>query len=442
MTSSSADLIDIDLTGIAHGGTAVGRHDGRVVFVADAIPGERVRAQVTDSSKDRFWRAETVEVLDASPHRQAHVWEEADIDRAPHDRPGGADLGHIDLAHQRTLKQQVLQEALDRFAGPGLTAPAVAEVQTPAYAEEAATPDAPGTRWRTRMTLHVDDEGNIGPYAARSHRVIPVSDFPLARTAVAQAALEIAAGGLEGVRPGERIDLVEPEDGVVRIVRRAPQPRTPRGKGRRRSAKKNGAKATDTAPSAAIEVIQERVGERRFSVDVGGFWQVHPGAATTLDHTVRRMLQGRVDPEALHFDLYGGVGLFSATLADLGATDVVSLETDARATAHAKVNLDPFDLDAVTSRVDTFLRGIEVEAPVGAVVLDPPRAGAGRDVVETLAAFSPHVIAYVACDPVALARDLGTFRALGWGVEELQAFDLFPHSHHFETVALLSREAH
>src|SRR5690606_19833781 len=147
-------------------------HEGRVVFVSDAIPGERVRARRLPESTDgaanadtrKFWRAETVEVLKASPHRRPHVWRDADVSRDPADRPGGADLGHIDLDHQRVLKRQVLTEALDRFAGGGLAAP-----------EVAALDESDGTGWRTRLTLHADDAGRIGPFAARSHRVIEVS---------------------------------------------------------------------------------------------------------------------------------------------------------------------------------------------------------------------------------------------------------------------------
>jgi tRNA/tmRNA/rRNA uracil-C5-methylase (TrmA/RlmC/RlmD family) len=176
---------------------------------------------------------------------------------------------------------------------------------------------------------------------------------------------------------------------------------------------------------------------------------------------VRRMLAGRVDPEATHLDLYGGVGLFAASLAELGATDVITVESDSRATANAAQNLLPLDVTAVTARVDRFL-GVDARPPrsvrgrrparrpeptpvlnsasrIGAVVLDPPRSGAGRAVVDAIHALAPEAIAYVACDPVALARDLGTFRAHGWNVEELQAFDLFPHTHHFEAVALLTR---
>ncbi|HWU30750.1 MAG TPA: RsmD family RNA methyltransferase, partial [Microbacterium sp.] len=171
----------------------------------------------------------------------------------------------------------------------------------------------------------------------------------------------------------------------------------------------------------------------------GGFWQVHPQAADTLHQAVGDALAGRVDADATHFDLYGGVGLFAATLGEQGASDIVTVESDRRATEHAQQNLAAFDAQAVTARVDRFLAGLPEGTRAGAVVLDPPRAGAGRGVVESIHALEPEAIVYVACDPVALARDLGTFRGLGWGVTSLQAFDLFPHSHHFEAVALLSR---
>ncbi|WP_194763516.1 class I SAM-dependent RNA methyltransferase [Microbacterium sp. UFMG61] len=409
MTSSPA-LLDLDITGIAHGGTFIARHEGRVVFVSDAIPGERVRARLSEDSTGEsksFWRAETVEVLEASPHRRPHIWSEADVARAPEDRPGGADLGHIDLEHQRVLKRQVLTEALDRFAGSGLDAPEIEAVES-----------GDGTGWRTRVTLHVDGEGNVGPYAARSHRVIPVGSHPLARPGIEKAALALASGD-----PGS-VDLVEPGDGSVRVIRRDRLDERPaRGQGRR----------------PAPEVVYEQVGDRRFQVDAGGFWQVHSRAASVLDGAVYGILDGHVDPAKRHLDLYGGVGLFAASLADLGGTDIVTVESSRRATEHARRNLAPLEVTAVTARVDRYLAGASAGASVGAVVLDPPRAGAGRAVVDALHTLAPEAIAYVACDPVALARDLGTFRAHGWKVKTLRGFDLFPHSHHFEVVALLTR---
>jgi len=447
-TEHAAQTIDLDITDVAHGGVFVGRHEGRVVFVPDAIPGERVRVRLTETSKKSFWRGETLEVLDASPHRRPHVWAQADVDVAPERRPGGADFGHIALDHQRELKARVLLDALQRFGGiaePAATLEPVLPVRSATGdVVDQESPDATG--WRTRVSLHIDDAGRIGPYAARSHRVIEVDELPLATVAVERAAL-----ALRGLEPG-RVDLVQPADGRVRVLPRPEQKRDAGARRRGRGAKsapKGGAKAPKP------EVVIERVGAREFRVDAGGFWQVHRLAAHTLTSTVEAALRelhpdGPVDPDAWHLDLYGGVGLFAATLADLGgpATRVTSVESDARATEHAGENLAEWvGARAETGRVDRWLARLAAEATPnererlsrGVVLLDPPRAGAGREVVEHITALTPATVVYVACDPVALARDIATFRAAGYEPARIQALDLFPHSHHVEAVATLTR---
>ncbi|MGP3535499.1 class I SAM-dependent RNA methyltransferase [Microbacterium sp. RD1] len=424
-------LVELDITDVAHGGVFVSRLDGRVVFVADAIPGERVRARLTDTRKTSFWRAETVEVLTASPHRRPHVWAAADVAVAPEDRPGGAEFGHIALDHQRELKLAVLRDALQRIGKVDVDAgvePALAVSDASGAVAAAESPD--GTGWRTRVSLHVDDAGRIGPFAARSHRVIEVPDLPLATDAVARAAARV-----RGQAAG-RVDLVQPADGRVRVLPR------PDDADRRRL--------------PAPEILTEQVAGREFRVDARGFWQVHRLAASSLTRVVTEQLRAAdpelpVDPDAAHLDLYGGVGLFAATLAELGgpATRITSVESDPRATEHAGENLAEWvGARAETARVERFLAERVASASAhererlarGVVLLDPPRAGAGRDVVAGIVALSPRTVVYVACDPVALARDLGTFRDAGYRVVGgVRGVDLFPHSHHLEVVAVLSR---
>ncbi|MGN8553525.1 UNVERIFIED_CONTAM: class I SAM-dependent RNA methyltransferase [Microbacterium sp. SLM126] len=430
-TADDGPIIDLEIGDVAHGGVFVARHEGRVVFVPDVLPGERVVARLTDTRKSSFWRAEALEVREASPHRRPHVWRQADIDVAPELRPGGADFGHIHLAHQRELKLHVLTDALQRFGG--LSDPDVA--LHPAGATDAASPEtSDGTGWRTRVSLHVDADGRIGPYAARSHRVIDVDALPLATVALENAALALRSGD-----PG-RIDLVQPADGRVRVL---PRPEEARGRGRGRSPRRS--------PAAKPEVIVERVGDRRFQVDAGGFWQVHRLAASTLHDTVAAALRsvGGIDPDAWHLDLYGGVGLFAATIAEQGgpATRVTTVESDPGATAHAGENLAEWvGARAETGRVDRWLAKVAAEASTpererlarGVVLLDPPRAGAGREVVEAVASLAPAAVVYVACDPVALARDIATFRAAGYEPSHVTALDLFPNSHHVEAVATLT----
>ncbi|WP_292729214.1 class I SAM-dependent RNA methyltransferase [Microbacterium sp. UBA837] len=429
MTGDVGQIVDLEITDAAHGGVFVGRLDGRVVFTADAIPGERVRARLTDVSKPSFWRAETVEVTDASPHRQRHIWPEADIDRDPADRPGGAEFGHIDLAHQREIKRHILATALQRTGRQELPVefegPRAASVGNHVVAEQ---PD--GTRWRTRVSLHVDDDGRVGAYAARSHRVIPTETLPLAT-----AAIERAAAALGRPAPG-RVDLVQPADGHVRILVHPSTDAARKGRAARRS----------------NDVIVEHVGTRRFRVDAGGFWQVHRLAASTLTTVVAEELADAVDPDGWHLDLYGGVGLFGALLGDLAGPSarITSVEGNERATEHAGENLAEWvGARAETARVDRWARALRQRISDrdrerlarGTVVLDPPRTGAGAAVVDDLAALGPASIVYVACDPVALARDLARFADRGYRAGRVRGIDLFPHSHHMEAVALLRRDA-
>lgn len=405
--------VELDVTTIAHGGISVARLDGRVVFVTDAIPGERVVARITDDRKKSFWRADTVSVVEPSEHRRPHVWDAASIDRDPADRAGGAEFGHIDLSHQRELKRQVLVDALTRMGR--LDASITDSVEVEALAGD---DDLSGTRWRTRIRLHVDESGRPGPYAARSHTVVPVDDLPLATEAVEEAA------PLGQLFPGEeQIDILAPTEGGARLI----------------------------VGSQAKSTVRERVGDREFQLDDGGFWQVHRLAATTLTGAVQDLVDpARFDPRAMNLDLYGGVGLLAAAVGDRfgQATRVTSVESDPRATDHASENLQEWiGATAVTGRVERWISQLASTAGAGererlnraTVVLDPPRSGAGKDVVMRIASIEPAQIIYVACDPVALARDVALFAERGYRVESLRAFDLFPNTHHLETVVRLSR---
>lgn len=391
--------VELDVLRVAHGGVCVAELEGRVVFVPDAIPGERVLARVTDDAHDRYWRADTLRVLDPSPDRRPHVWAAASVHRAPGDRAGGAEFGHIDPARQRALKTEVLVDALVRTGG--LEPAAVARLRP---AVQAVAGPGDGTASRTRATLHVDDAGRVGPFAARSRRVVPVDDLPLAVPALRLLLPRRARG--------RTVRLVAAADGAVAI-----------GDGERRPP------------------IVERVGERPFVLEAAGFWQVHPAASETLTAAVRHAVDGRIDPAAANLDLYGGVGLFSAALAaDAAGSSVTTVEADRRAAAHAAANLaDLPGARVVAERVDRFLRREPGTRTGATVLLDPPRSGAGRDVVDAIARADPALVVYVACDPVALARDVRTFAAHGFEPERLDAFDLFPNTHHLEAVATLRR---
>ncbi|WP_295126965.1 class I SAM-dependent RNA methyltransferase [uncultured Leifsonia sp.] len=425
------DEVELDIINVAHGGVFVARHEGRVVFVPDTMPGERVRARVADTAHDRFWRAELLEVLEPAPERREHVWDAASLQRAPGERAGGAEFGHIRLDHQRELKRRVIEDALQRTArlDPETIASVGADggrVTVEAVADE--TDD--GTAWRTRVRLQVAGDGAIGPYAARTHTVVPVSRLPLAT-----AAVEAATPFGRRFPGAESVDVVATGLGATHVLVND----LPEKRGRR-----------TVRPRRRPVPIRERVGEREFRLDARGFWQVHRQAAATLAEAVRSAVDEAVfDPRAANLDLYGGVGLLAAALADRfgPTTRITSVESDEAATDDAAENLAEWvGAGAVTARVEHFVTGLAAEATAAerarlraaTVVLDPPRSGAGREVVEAIASMRPAQVVYVACDPVALARDLAYFSERGYPLRSLRAFDLFPNTHHVEAVATLT----
>ena len=378
------------------------RHEGRVVFVRHALPGERVRALVTEGDpSSSFWRADAVEVLDASADRV-----EPPCPWAGPGRCGGCDLQHVAPPAQRGWKAAVVREALSRLAGLDL----------PVVVEE--VPGAQGgLGWRTRVRFAVDDDGRAGLRRHRSHEVVHVDRCRIAHPLVDAAGVT----GREWPDLGSVEVAVSVSTGATLVL---PEGRPGHGR------------AGPRAPGS----LTERVGEWTFRVTGGGFWQVHPGAAATLLEAVRDGLDPQPGESAL--DLYCGVGLFAAGLARWVGPGgrVTAVESDRVAAADARHNLAELAAPGVVrveaGRVDHVLRRPHL-GRADLVVLDPPRAGAGKAVVSLLSRVGARRIAYVACDPAALARDLRWFAQRGYVVHTLRAFDLFPMTHHVECVAVL-----
>ena len=392
--------LELEIGAVAHGGHCVARIDGRVVFVRHTLPGELVRAIVTDGTSDsRFLRADAVEVLRASPDRVA-----APCRYAHPGGCGGCDWQHVTLAAQRRLKAAVVEEQLRRLARLERTV----EV-------EALPGRDDGLRWRTRVRYAVDDAGRVGFRRSRSHVVVPVEACEIATDAVRAAPVTDRRwrGYAEvEVTAGSAPDAGEP---AVRVTNGAGTVRQVAGRTR----------------------VREHAAGRDWQVAPGGFWQVHPASADTLVDAV--LVAAAPRPGERCLDLYAGVGLFAGALADAvgvkGAAGVVdAVEADIAACAQARRNLHGIAAVRITQApVDRWLRDGDRTADV--VVLDPPRSGAGAAVVRSLAELAPRVIVYVACDPAALARDVATFAALGYALSALRAFDLFPMTHHVECVA-------
>jgi tRNA/tmRNA/rRNA uracil-C5-methylase (TrmA/RlmC/RlmD family) len=384
---------------VAHGGHCVTRHDGRVVFVRHGLPGETVQVQITDGKVgDRFLLGDAVEVIKASIHRV-----EPPCPYAGPGKCGGCDWQHSQLSYQRELKTAVVVEQFERLAHLDV------QVQV-----EALPGEAEGLRWRTRTEFAIDPSGAAGLHRHHSREIIPVQDCLICTTGV------IESGVLARRWPmASSVDVVsasgEPHAVIVPLPSR------------------------DATVPHVTERVQAGDWSAEFRLSARGFWQVHPQAAATFVAHLQRELAPQPGERAL--DLYAGVGLFALALADgVGPTgDVLAIELDARAIADAKSNLRlrP-EIELRRGKVDRALKPlVRQNIRTDLVVLDPPRTGAGRSVIKDIAALAPRAIAYVACDPAALARDVDYARRAGYGLRSLRAFDAFPMTHHVECIAIL-----
>lgn len=391
------DRVPVEVGPVAHGGHCVARHEGQVLFVRHVLPGESAVVEVTSmGSGGRFVRADAVAVLSPSPDRRVPPCPVAA-------RCGGCDWQHATAEASRRLKTDVVRESLRRFAGIDLPDDfEVREVGDPSGQE----PTLPGLGWRTRGTLSVDGQGRAGFLAHRSHQVVAAGGCPQLHPRLEHAGLFDRAW-----EPGQRVGFVAPAEG-------APQ-----------------AFPADDPPTRPV---RERAAGRSWAVAADGFWQVHPGAADALVGHVLEMLAPQ--PGEHLVDLYAGVGLFGLSVA--GGTpgvEVTLVEGDRRACALAEQNAGGLPATVVRAAVDRYVTRPGALAGTDLVVLDPPRSGARATVVRAIADARPRAVAYVACDPVALARDLRTFAGSGFRLAGLVALDLFPTTHHVECVAHLVR---
>ncbi len=416
--------VEVEVGAVAHGGHCVARHEGRVVFVRHALPGERVLARVTEGSDvDRFVRADAVTVLRAAPGRVAV--------RCPVAGPGGCggcDWQHASLPTQRDLKAAVVHEQLQRLAGLDV-----------AVVVEAVPGDDDGLGWRTRVQLAVDADGATGLRRHRSHDVVPVSHCPIAHPGVdATGVTAVAWPGARSVEVVVPSAAQEPALVVVEPIGR--RPRLPSVRASVALLDAEGTLGRVSGRSWVREDVTAGDWRRGFRVSGSGFWQVHPGAAGALVAAVLDGLAPRTGEQVL--DLYAGVGLFAAALADRVGTEgaVLAVEGDPRAVRDARRNLHDLPGVGITQgRVDRVLGAMLADGlTADLVVLDPPRTGAGRRVVEQVCSLGARAIGYVACDPAALARDVGYAAQHGYRLGSLRALDLFPMTHHVECVAVLT----
>lgn len=422
---SLPDTITLDLTDFAHGGEAIGRWNGRVVFVHGGAAGDEeatVRLLPHQKPTARFLRAEFVTATRPSQLRPA----EPIVCPAAAAGAGCCDFTQVDPAVAAEVKAGIALNQIDRIAHLDLDC--------------TATSLYPHAGWRTRVRLAVGKDGRAGYRKHKSHDVIALATGHTECRQVVPGLLD----NLDSLRftPGSEIVIAVDSRHKRTIVE---LPAAPRGrhKGRR------------SAHPRIIEgdnVCVEDVDVRKFTLPATGFWQAHFTAADNYRAAIRRLLNPETLPASVArrirsgvgWDLYGGVGVFGEQLAQITGGPVDSVEIDPDAAQWGQKSLrwvNSIDIRFVTDTVGNWsaLR-TNTHGGVDVAIVDPPRSGAGQKVIQGLTAAQPAAIIHIACDPANGARDFSVYDACGYSVADLEVIDAFPGTHHMEMIALLLKK--
>lgn len=398
-TLRKADLsvgqrVVVTIEKIAHGGHFIARHLGAVIFVRHAIPGEEVEIEIT-STGSSFNRADVVKVVSASSDRVS-----APCQFAHRAGCGGCDFQHISLERQRQLKSEVITEQFSRIAKK--------EVNVQVEEVDGAL------GYRTRFTAVTTRDGALGFRQARSNKVVPVSDCR-----ILQPELKYQELSNRKWKGDLQVEVSMSSTGERTIATGYTRDESP--------------VRTSEGPDIATYLVND------FPLEVSqrSFWQSHKRAPHVLTEAVLKYAEIKVGDQVL--DLYGGVGLFTSQAIELvgesGRIDLVEGSKSATGDAlrnfaeHAHVGIHTGDVEKILPRF----------SKADVIILDPPREGAGKNVVQSMVSLKPRAIVYVACDPAALARDSAYLENSGYELADIRAFDLFPMTQHIESVALFKR---
>ncbi|WP_293819716.1 class I SAM-dependent RNA methyltransferase [uncultured Corynebacterium sp.] len=438
----------IDLAGPANGGTVIGRLDGQIVFVRGGLPGEKDVTVALDparnsKAKKGFRNGEVVAIGQPNVHRVAPVCPAAQAGA------GCCDLDFVDAAGSLDYKKQVV---LDQLARVGkIDAETLQKITADALDTESLEPFVGS---RTRVRLAVDGEGNVGQRARGSHQVVPV-DKPCAQWS--KSLQEGLAEDIEQLRaagkliPNTEIAVAVADDGTRKMVQLQGKPSALRVE----AFDSNCADSTGNAGELPIVSRTVHFGaglDREFDVQwesqVQDFWQAHRAAPEFYSSWIARHIPPTTQGEKPHganpkqsvaWDLYGGAGVFSAALSRkvdrVVCVDVAGSASEAGAKALGAAGIDNVEFVGgdVAGQVPQLPRGGSLHA----VVLDPPRTGAGTQAVVDIAKARPRHVVHVGCDPATAARDLSAWIANGYAIKNLCVVDAFGLNHHVELLAYL-----
>ncbi len=418
-------IFELSLDAIAHGGEAIGRLGGRVIFVPYAIPGERVRVEIIEE-KERWARARLLEILRPSPDRVAPP--------CPYFGPGvdacgGCQWQHIAYERQAELKGEIVADQLRRLG----------HMADPPVADVIALADDEGVLaygYRNYVQFVRSAGGQLGFRQGASQQITPIERCLLLHDRLDElhAAMDLDWPELTGVslragiNTGQALILMETAaDDLPELELDLPAAcavLTRRG----------------VQPLIGEPWIEEMVAERRYHISAESSFPINTVGAEALVEVVRRYTE--VQPGDVVLDAYCGVGLFALALAH-SAGEVIGIEPSSSACEDFAYNAGGLPhISLHEGAVDEVLPALQAQGQrVDIAVMNPPRTGAGEAVVRTLAELGPRRIVYVSCDPATLARDMVHLTAAGYRLVEVQPVDMFPQTVQVETVALWERSS-
>ena len=407
MSSSSA--LEVELQSLAFGGDALGRlPDGRTVFVPFGLPGEKVAIRLVED-KARHARGEVVEILQASPER-------VEARCRHYGACGGCHYQHLAYPAQLASKQAILAEQLQR----------IARISNPPVQQSVASPLAWG--YRNFMQFHQTSQGALGLLKPRSNEVFPLQECHLPEEALNAAWPLLEFEPIPGL---ERIGLRVGAGDDLQLILECNTPETPD-----LSIEDLPLSVVHLSPWGSLllagsQSVQIEGLGRPFRVSAGSFFQVNRRVAEAMVEHLLASLP--LTPGVSLLELYCGVGLFSAFLAPRVAR-LVGVEASSQACSDFEYNLDEYDnVELYEAPAEHVIESLDIHADI--VLVDPPRAGLGREVIRGLLAMQPQQIAYISCDAATLARDARALIDGGYHLAHITPFDVFPQTFHIESIS-------
>lgn len=383
------DVLTLNIEKVAHGGFCVARHEGIVIFVRHALPNEKVEAQLISLAPGKkSWFAQTLKVINASKFRR-----NSPCLYFKSDGCGGCDWMHTSASYQRQLKLEVLIELLERL-GKITHAREICRMNDV---------DPEEKNWRTKIRVIANDKGELGFRKYRSSEIQVIDKCLIAAEEINKSLKEVGKK-----ISGSEIELIKNNEEVIVL-----------GK-----------------DSKNIK-INRTVNDDNYKASGSGFWQIHPKSLDVLSVLIEKDIK-KMSVESF-LDLYSGVGVFSSVILKIfpNASGFV-IESDKEAAESAKKNLSQFKkVKILKQKVENWI--FTTREKFDLIVLDPPRSGAGVKVMQSICKKAKQKIIYIACDPASLARDTAVAKENGWVLEKVEVYDLFPMTHHFESVAVFTR---